>query len=427
MDDSRTQCTESPTNAPNRRITTACFLLGLGAVGTAILSIYSGGLLRGLSDPDAADSMREDASAVNHEEPAQPRKIETNETRTAATLSSVVADGVSSTRLTIEPSESIVSAEPATVVLTVKNDGSSPARITEVRPSCGCTVAGEPDPTEIAAHGSSTIRLRATPPEVGEKRTRVEVFHDALGPPLVAALLLKGRRQASPNSSIILRHPEEIVARGAPNSDCVARFELVCAERKGSEPFVAAIVSDVPEVSISRESIVDRFSPNPGTVYRTYEYVATIVLDKPGRTHIATLSIEPGRKSDDLDLPTISMMADCRASVQAVPDTLFASLGRDDVPCEINLRFRAPSTKRMLEISPASTLPGWLEIGPSTAAAPGSPFAAQIVVRITAMPDRGDDETEPTTVRLRTNVPDCPIIEIPLFVRIKNGGNKSGS
>lgn len=87
---------------------------------------------------------------------------------------------------------------------------------------------------------------------------------------------------------------------------------------------------------------------------------------------------------------------------------------------EIIVRFRAPSMKTPLELKPDPIEVAWLEVdGPRASGLP-SLFCAELPIRIIAIPDDDNAATRRTTIRLRTNAPDCPILEIPVYVQPKS-------
>lgn len=317
--------------------------------------------------------------------------------------------------LEIVPHDMIVEGEgPKDVLFTIRNRGDIPVVVTHVIAHCHCTVAGLPDPSTVLPGGESRLRVRATPPDVGEKRTSIDIRYRGDGDAsLSASLLLRGRQPAAPS---LVNQPYEAVIRGLLGSTSSADFHLSAIERRGAKKWIEGLESDAAEVSATIDNIEDLPGSTGDTVRRIYQCRATAKLAARGRRQLALLRLRCGSPSDGPALQPIKIMSDCMAPIEAVPDTIFASLGRAGLPKEFRIRFRSPALGHALEIAPEAGA-AWLEIDPPIATADDSPFAAEIRVRVVDLPNALDGQMLRTTVCVSTNAPNYPKVEIPVVIQ----------
>jgi hypothetical protein len=334
----------------------------------------------------------------------------------------IQARGPDPTTIEIVPIEAVVdgtSAKAKEVIFALRNRGSRPVTVTRVVPSCGrCTVVAMPDPKTIAPGGESTLRVVARAPDVGESRSRINIYHDQAGAaPLVATVLLKGRELEAPT---MVQPPRQIVIRGFLGETAEDELRIIARENRDTKPWIEAVESDSPNVSVKLLGIEEAAGPTKATVDRSYRYRITAVLDRRGRLLLALLTTRCASPTGGVAPTAIQVMCDSRASVEAMPDTIFASLAKSDLPREFRIRFRSPRLGHLLELEPAAATATWFEIDTPTAQREGSPFAAEMVVRITDLPDDSASTTSRAVVSIATNAEDCPEVEIPLYVRRRN-------
>ncbi|HUY93355.1 MAG TPA: DUF1573 domain-containing protein [Pirellulales bacterium] len=320
--------------------------------------------------------------------------------------------------LLIEPAEATISGDsPQRIELVVTNRRAKTVRIARVQTSCGCTVVKKPASPAIAPGAATTLTASATPPSLGEKPVRVEVYIEGEARPLVARITLKGR---DPPVPAVNWQPLEVVARGAPGSEQVEKFELLSTEHKGSQPWISGAKCDSPGIKVELASPHEERGPSAATVRRKYPVSVAFTLEKPGRIRLGTISLELSSVPDGSAPRSIPVFSDCRPSVEAAPDTVFASVSPDELPKEIVVRFRAPLMSSPLELKPDPIEVAWLEVDEPRASGSPSLFCAELPIRITAIPAEGNGTPRRTTIRLRTNAPDCPLVEIPVYVQPKS-------
>lgn len=112
-------------------------------------------------------------------------------------------------------------------------------------------------------------------------------------------------------------------------------------------------------------------------------------------------------------------MSDCRAPVEASPDTAFATVAKDELPREFLIRFRSHAPGQALKLEPARIVAPWIEAGPPVALSEDPVFAAEMRVRINDLPEVQSGSSIRTVISVATNSPDCPMIEIPVVVRLR--------
>ncbi|HET6884000.1 MAG TPA: DUF1573 domain-containing protein [Pirellulales bacterium] len=321
----------------------------------------------------------------------------------------------SSAPIEIAPLEATVGGSGAQKILfTLRNRGQTPVRVTQVVPHCGCTVVEPADSLTVPAGGESKLRVLATPPEVGTRRTSIDVHNEGQGDsPLSVILFLKGPEPSVPTLAF---EPREVIVRGFVHSAAHTDFHLTAVENKAGSPWIDGLESDAAEVSAAILSFEDTRGPTDDTVRRKYQCRVSAQLGSRGRTRLAAVKLRCMAPASGASPQPIRVMSDCIASVEAIPDTIFASVAEEDVPRDFAIRFRSVSLGDSLTIEP-QTSARWLEIEGRAAPPAGSPFAAELRIRLIKLPESQGDSPSRATVVVKTNAPDCPIVEIPFVVR----------
>lgn len=317
----------------------------------------------------------------------------------------------------IEPAEATISGESAQQIeFTLTNRNATAINVARVNTSCGCTVVKAPNPSRIIGGASAKLTARAAPPSWGEKLVRIEVYLDSDVKPVVAKLTLKGREPPIPSLNW---QPREVVARGKLGEHHVENFELVTTEQKGAQPWIKAATCDSPAVKVELSAPKEERGLSSESIRRKYEVSVAVDLEKTGRIRLGSISLQHTSSADGPAPRQIVVFSDCRPSVESAPDTIFASVSRDELPKEFVVRFRAPSMSSSLELTAEPVEFSWLDIGEPKQSKSPALFCAELPIRITAPPSEEGGGPRRTTVRLRTNAPDCPLVEIPVYVQMK--------
>jgi len=327
------------------------------------------------------------------------------------------AGSLSGMPLIVQPEETVVTGNgPQEIVVVLRNRTQSTLNITGLVAHCGCVVPNPPEAREVEPRGERMLRLRATPPHRGEKRTSVDIYYDDVAVPVVARLLLKGREVSVP---AVVRQPTEVILRGRPGTEVHQDVELLADERRGAHPWVLGIDSDARSVMATALIVEDSNGPAPAVVRRVYRYRVSAKLDAPGRSRLASLEIRTGSPPDGPSLAPIAVMCDCKPSVVAIPDTVFAEVAASELPKEVVIRFRSESPSCALTVDRPKRGIDWLQVGDPVAAGTPAPYAATMHVRINGLPDENGRGSARAVIRLRTTASDCPALEIPVYVRRK--------
>ncbi len=317
----------------------------------------------------------------------------------------------------IDPAETVISGEsPQEVKVVLTNQRGASVCIARITASCGCTVVKKPEHLTIEPGQAETLTVVATPPTIGEKLVGIEVYLEGESRPLAAKLTLKGREPPVP---ALNWQPTDVVARGKLGERHVENFELATTEQKSAQPWIAAATCDSPAVEIEVSSRREERGPSPETVRRKYPVSVSIGLEALGRIRLGSISLQLSKQVEESAPRPIAVYSDCRASVEAAPDTIFAAVSQDDLPKEFVIRFRAPSMKASLELQAEPAEVAWLEVDQPEAIGDTSLFCAQAPIRIIGLPADSDESSLRTEVRLRTNAPDCPVLKIPVYIQVK--------
>lgn len=314
----------------------------------------------------------------------------------------------------IEPVETIVSGDsPQQIEFSLTNHKATAVNVARVNTSCGCTVFKAPDHSVVSVGGSIKLTAQATPPSLGEKQVRIEVYLEGEPLPIVARLTLKGREPSVPS---VVWQPTEVIARGKPGDQRIEEFDLLTNERIGTDAWIVGARSDLSDVRVEVTGPKEERGFSTGIVRRKYRVSVAAVLERAGRVRLASISLEFASAMDGGTLRPITLYSDCRAAVEAAPDTVFASVSPDELPKEVIVRFRAPSMSVPLKLKIEPIEVAWLDIGQPRQSGSGSLCSVEVPIRITKVPSEGSKTPPSTKLLVRTNAKDCPLVEIPVYV-----------
>src|SRR5690606_20947856 len=89
-------------------------------------------------------------------------------------------------KLTVEPPEANISladakesADEHSVVFTLTNSGGKSLETTDVKTTCGCTVAQDLAESQLQPGESVRLHLEAKPPSYGDKGVRISILTDS--------------------------------------------------------------------------------------------------------------------------------------------------------------------------------------------------------------------------------------------------------
>lgn len=322
-----------------------------------------------------------------------------------------------SNSLAIDPIEAVVTgAGPHDVSYRLENQGTEVIHLGDVIASCGCTVPEPPHPKTLAPGKIATLRVRATPPDVGDKRVTLEVYHDGPGPsPVVATLLLKGRERKLP---IVVRQPSEVIVRGRPGEVAPQTLTLLASERAELAPWVLGLDSDNPDLLVEGPVIEEQAGASRSTVQRVYRFTVLTTLRSIGRVNLGFLKIRTASHADGPAPRTITVLSDCKRSIQAVPDTIFAEVRRSELPKVYTVRLLAPSLKARPVISIEAPSAAWLHVDGPVAESGKTAAFAEIRVTIVGTPTNGPLVSDHAQIALKTDAADCPSFDLPVFLRV---------
>jgi hypothetical protein len=299
------------------------------------------------------------------------------------------------------------------VVFILHNSGETGVRVTNVVPHCSCTVAGLPEPEVVPPGGESRLRVTSTPPDEGEKRSHVDVHYEGQRDgPLSAKLLLKGR---PPSIHTLAYYPPEVILRGLLNADAESDFTVAAVEERDSAPWIEHLPTDNDDLSVSLHGYQDKPGPSMATVRREYNCRAHARLKKRGRWQLGAIMLPAPATTAGRSPVQLRVMSDCKSSVEAAPDTIFASLARSDLPREFTVRFRSSSLGHSLRVVPEQGA-AWLEVEQPVALAKSSPFAGEMRLRVVDLPSVQKGASARATVSLTTNDPNCALVEISVVI-----------
>ncbi|HQU46778.1 MAG TPA: hypothetical protein PK867_28500, partial [Pirellulales bacterium] len=248
-------------------------------------------------------------------------------------------------------------------------------------------------------------------------RSRIDVYFNGDGrSPLSMTVLLKGRKPVAPT---VVRQPQEVIIKGYLGRTAQSDFAVITHEKDSPNPWVTGLDSDAHEVLVTSLDFEDSPGPDDATVERTYQFRLTAALSSRGRKHLATLTARCAAPAGGAAMSLVTVMSDCAASVEAVPDTVFVSVKKSELPMEFLVRFRSPSLGRSLKIEPKTEPRPWFHLDAPTVPAQSSVFGAEIKVHILDLPDVEGGASSRAVITVATNAPDCPEVVIPLFVHPK--------
>jgi hypothetical protein len=322
-------------------------------------------------------------------------------------------------RLVVTPHELTVDAtqtsggSPAEVEL--QNAGDAPLKVENVRTYCGCAQALPLERTILAPGESVELVISLTPPQVGDKETRVVVETDSeLTPSCEIPIHMTGRQLVPP---YISESPGQVEMRAKQAAGLAeATFHLHTVERAGSGFWVigmdssdATVTATVIGQPVEQES-VDK------TVLRHYT-IAVTAQAPPSTTEKVNARLRPVTAGESTrHIPQIVVNLELDPPVRPVPESLYISLDDGQVfPVVRRLILRAGDDSEWDVESPQG-LPEWMSVERSTlnpAHSRGRVIA--LSVAISHHPDllRQDHAV---TMTFACSHPECPVVSVPVRI-----------
>ena len=203
------------------------------------------------------------------------------------------------------------------------NAGPRVVRVRSVESGCGCATP-EVEPKAIEPGKTGVVRVKATPPPIGEKTVTFKVNTDSPKTPrLVLTLQMIGGRKPP----FILNASGGLSwAQGARPGD-TREFVVSTVERteRVGEPTVKC---ELPFLKFEKGPVTETPYLEPGTVRRRYTYLASLTSLPEGDTFAGEVTVEAPWKDDRARLP---LYGEVFRPVRAVPGRLDIRLsGPDD-------------------------------------------------------------------------------------------------
>lgn len=253
--------------------------------------------------------------------------------------------------------------------------------------------------------------VRSTPPDVGERTTRIDVYYEGGDcAPLPLTIKLRG---SAPEFPLLTYDPRQVIVRGLLGQAANAEFKLITIEPRNEEAWIESLGTDAAQLTASILDFADMRGPDDETVRRQYRCRITAQLETRGRKQLGNVTVHFRRPNDHVSPAVIQVMSDCSAAVEAVPDTVFASLARRDLPRTFTIGFRSVEGSSLV-LEPKCDA-SWIECEPASIREGATPFLAALSVRVVELPENQD--TARATISVNTNIPECRMIEIPVVIR----------
>lgn len=292
--------------------------------------------------------------------------------------------------------------EPASLVVTLKNDGDAQLIITEARTTCGCTLA-QPDKKQLAPGESTSMTVRFDPHgKQGDVTSKVIInSNDPVRPEvnIPIKVFVKRAVKREPLGGLVIRTLET-----RPGSSAVVRLD-----NQLPEPMKLELVrSTISEVDIEVKEV------NPGV---SYEVIGRINRElKPGIIR-GDLSFKSGLSREGTF--TIPVRVQILSKVEAVPAAIY--LRPNDTRAAdrtVTLQYYGPDGARTFKVTEAKSSHPSVKVTvnetkPAAAwmASMKPPISATVDATVTVPPP---NELPPggVTVEFTTTDPDMPKVDV---------------
>jgi hypothetical protein len=216
--------------------------------------------------------------------------------------------------------DQVGSAGSAEAEFVLRNAGEAPIEILSVASGCGCAVP-KVEPTHLEPGASTTVKVAANPPPVGERIVAITVHTNSpLTPDVPLHLRMVGSRRPPFLLSVlgdlayreadISGTPREVVARTIETGPCEATPHLD---------------SDLDFLSFRLIEVKEEPYLDPGTTLRTYRFEVSLTGPPPARTFSGTVRVhDPWDQSLIKTIPAYRQEA---PPVRVIPTHLSIEIG----------------------------------------------------------------------------------------------------
>ena len=288
----------------------------------------------------------------------------------------------------------------------IKNEGGRDLVIGKVESTCGCTVASI-SPMVVKPGGSATVTLEGSPTDAGEKDVMVRI--ETNGRPegeLTLRLTMVGAGQPP-----YVAYGSEAVPFGIVREPVTSEeFQIITREKADGDPWIGAVKSTLPGLSISGG--LEKEVPSGDVISRYYRYKAELKRPSgPGEFSGEVLFLA----GDGPAAPVyrIPVRGAVRNAVFSMPSSLYASVAPKSEQVRLHLTIGSDESSYDLEVVPATE-------------------NAAIVTtrRLSKTPGRVAFEIAPcgslsksvtTILKFETNHPKAPTILVPIVIRLPEG------
>jgi hypothetical protein len=205
-------------------------------------------------------------------------------------------------KLTVDPPDAAISLADtdespsgSRVVFTLTNTGGKPLEITDVKTTCGCTVAQDLAESQLQPGESVQLHLEATPPAYGDKDVRISILTDSAATPQVDRMLhLSGAQFPVPR---IQFHTDRLTLNGAMAGEPLTGLVRIDTHETPDQPrWVTGLTTTHPDVTITPLGDVSELRLTHKAVARSYQFEVTGLC--PASDPLATfLTIETSSPS----------------------------------------------------------------------------------------------------------------------------------
>ena len=295
--------------------------------------------------------------------------------------------------------------------LTLRNVGDRPVRILDATSTCGCTVPDLPKTVSIEPGGSFMLAVTGSPPGIGEKQATLKIRTDSPSQELIRVpVVLKGKPLEVP---FVTTMSERFDLRTTRSEPIRHEFSVHTREAAGLEPWLGEATADSPGCKVTLIDITEEPAP-ANSVRRHYRFRFTTPQPPrdgtPQTVHLQFTTTRPAQKAPS----PVRVVYRFVPPVRAVPGELFFRLGDSETrPVERTIIFQTEGATNV-EIKPEPMDDAWLAVSEIEPQPAGSTLAGRATVRL--LPDHLPDSAAETTLRFRTDHPDCPTIAVRVHV-----------
>jgi hypothetical protein len=319
-------------------------------------------------------------------------------------------------RLLITPGELTIDSTQhsgsRSVEVALHNDGDAPLKVVNVKTYCGCAQALPLERTTLAPGESVSLAISITPPQVGEKETRVVIETDSeLTPACEIPIRMTGRRLDPPYVSHVPGQIEMRATQAAGHAE--ATFIVHTVERAGSDFWLIGMESSdaTVQATILGDPVEEQSVDN--TVLRHYTIV--VAAQAPGsameKVNARLLPVVAGESSRHI--PQIAVTLELDPPVRAVPEVLYINLEQEEAfPIVRRLIFRS-SDGAEWDVEIPQGLPEWISVERRTSEQSARLVQLSVVISDSVLLGDGDESVQLT---FSCTHPDCPIVSVPMRI-----------